>query len=114
MRQGCAKTLLDALGERLPDGDLVGISVPLLYEADGATVVHSLRREPTVVRALGDTEQQLDERAAVRVHERRERRQGIEGAIRRRRRLRRGRFRLVARTAAKRKDDQRECAGLPV
>ncbi|MYS22627.1 Glycosyltransferase, GT2 family, partial [Streptomyces sp. DvalAA-14] len=54
MRPGCARTLLDALGEKLPDGDRVGISVPLLYEEDGATVVRSLRREPSVVRAFGE------------------------------------------------------------
>ncbi|WNI14415.1 glycosyltransferase family 2 protein [Actinacidiphila sp. ITFR-21] len=54
MRQGCAKSLLDALGEELPDGDRVGISVPLLYEEDGTTVVRSLRRAPSVVRAFGE------------------------------------------------------------
>jgi GT2 family glycosyltransferase len=54
MRQGCAKSLVDALGERLPDGAEVGVSVPLLYDADGATVVRSLRRRPSVLRAFGE------------------------------------------------------------
>ncbi|WP_405578398.1 glycosyltransferase [Streptomyces sp. NBC_01190] len=54
MRRGCAQTLLAALGTPLPGGDRVGISVPLLYEEDGATVVHSLRRAPTVARAFGE------------------------------------------------------------
>jgi N-acetylglucosaminyl-diphospho-decaprenol L-rhamnosyltransferase len=54
MRPGCGRTLLDALGEELPDGSRVGISVPVLYEADGATVSRTLRREPTVLRALAE------------------------------------------------------------
>lgn len=54
MRRGCARTLVDALGTGLPDGARVGISVPLLYEEDGRTLVHSLRREPSVTRALGE------------------------------------------------------------
>ncbi|MDX6331679.1 MAG: N-acetylglucosaminyl-diphospho-decaprenol L-rhamnosyltransferase [Streptomycetaceae bacterium] len=54
MRPGCARTLADALGSPLPDGARVGISVPLLYEADQRTLVHSLRREPSVTRALGE------------------------------------------------------------
>ncbi|MDT7843032.1 glycosyltransferase family 2 protein [Streptomyces justiciae] len=48
MRQGCAKRLVDSLG------DGVGIAVPLLYE-EGRDVPHrSLRRESTVLRALGE------------------------------------------------------------
>ncbi|MFD4871808.1 glycosyltransferase [Streptomyces sp. NPDC058420] len=48
MRQGCAKRLVDRLGEG------VGIAVPLLYE-EGRDVPHfSLRRESTVLRALGE------------------------------------------------------------
>lgn len=54
MRRGCAASLVDALGTALPDGTRVGISVPLLYEEDGRTLVHSLRREPSVTRALGE------------------------------------------------------------
>ncbi len=53
MRSGCAATLVDALDTALPDGTRVGISVPLLHEADGG-LVHSLRREPAVGRALGE------------------------------------------------------------
>ena len=53
LHPGCAAALVDTLGEQLPDGDRVGIAVPLLYEADG-TRVNSLRREPGVVRALGE------------------------------------------------------------
>ncbi|WP_329332279.1 glycosyltransferase family 2 protein [Streptomyces sp. NBC_00663] len=48
MRQGCAKRLVDSLGGG------VGIAVPLLYE-EGHDVPHrSLRRESTVLRALGE------------------------------------------------------------
>jgi GT2 family glycosyltransferase len=54
LRPGCAKALLGALGEELPDRSRVGISVPVLYEADGTTVARNLRREPTVVRAFGE------------------------------------------------------------
>lgn len=54
MRRGCAKLLVDGLGTPLGDGDRVGISVPLLYEEDGRTLVHSLRRESSVTRALGE------------------------------------------------------------
>lgn len=54
MRQGCAKVLVDALGAPQPGGGRVGISVPLLYEEDGRTLVHSLRRESSVTRALGE------------------------------------------------------------
>jgi GT2 family glycosyltransferase len=53
MSEGCARTLVGALDEPLPDGTRVGIGVPLLYEQDG-TVVRSLRREPTVLRAFGE------------------------------------------------------------
>jgi GT2 family glycosyltransferase len=53
MREGCARLLVDALGTALPDGARVGISVPVLHEADGA-VVRSLRREPSVSRAFGE------------------------------------------------------------
>lgn len=53
MRPGCARRLVDALDTPLPDGTRVGISVPLLHEADGA-LVHSLRREPALGRALGE------------------------------------------------------------
>ncbi|WP_225847066.1 glycosyltransferase [Streptomyces sp. HPF1205] len=53
MREGCAASLVAALGRPLPDGSRVGISVPLLYEQDG-TVVRSLRREPSVSRAFGE------------------------------------------------------------
>jgi N-acetylglucosaminyl-diphospho-decaprenol L-rhamnosyltransferase len=54
MRPGCGRILVDALGAELPGGGRVGITVPLLYEADGRTLVRSLRREPTVVRAFGE------------------------------------------------------------
>lgn len=54
MRQGCAKVLVDALGTQLPDGDRVGISVPLLYEEEDGAPLHSLRRESSVTRALGE------------------------------------------------------------
>jgi hypothetical protein len=48
MRQGCAKRLVDSLGGG------VGIAVPLLYE-EGRDVPHfSLRRESSVLRALGE------------------------------------------------------------
>ncbi|MFG2112026.1 glycosyltransferase family 2 protein [Streptomyces sp. NPDC048718] len=53
MTEGCAATLVAGLGDELPDGTRAGITVPLLYEADG-TLVHSLRRESTVPRALGE------------------------------------------------------------
>lgn len=48
MRQGCAKLLVDSLG------DGVGIAVPLLYEEGRDTPHHSLRRESSVLRALGE------------------------------------------------------------
>ncbi|MFD8388634.1 glycosyltransferase family 2 protein [Streptomyces sp. NPDC059680] len=48
MRQGCAKRLV----ERLGDG--VGIAVPLLYEEGRDTPHYSLRRESSVSRALGE------------------------------------------------------------
>jgi GT2 family glycosyltransferase len=48
MRQGCAKRLVDGLG------DGVGIAVPLLYEYGRDAPLHSLRRESTVLRALGE------------------------------------------------------------
>ncbi|MEU6372630.1 glycosyltransferase family 2 protein [Streptomyces sp. NPDC046909] len=48
MRQGCAKRLVDSLG------DGVGIAVPLLYEEGRDTPHHSLRRESSVSRALGE------------------------------------------------------------
>lgn len=54
MRQGCAKVLVDALGTALPDGDRVGISVPLLYEEEDGAPLHSLRRASSVTRALGE------------------------------------------------------------
>ncbi|MGP3689195.1 glycosyltransferase [Streptomyces sp. IBSNAI002] len=54
MRRGCAKVLVDALGAPLSDGGRVGISVPLLYEEDGRTLLLSLRRESRVTRALGE------------------------------------------------------------
>ncbi|MEU8617771.1 glycosyltransferase family 2 protein [Streptomyces sp. NPDC048623] len=53
MAEGCAATLVEALGTPLPDGSRVGISVPLLYEEDGA-LIHSLRRESSLSRALGE------------------------------------------------------------
>ncbi|QMU71512.1 glycosyltransferase [Streptacidiphilus sp. P02-A3a] len=53
LRPGCAATLVAALDTALPDGARVGISVPLLHEADGV-LVHTLRREPAVGRALGE------------------------------------------------------------
>jgi GT2 family glycosyltransferase len=53
MERGCAATLVQALGTVLPDGDRVGISVPLLYEEDHA-LIHSLRRESSITRALGE------------------------------------------------------------
>ncbi|MGW7528383.1 glycosyltransferase family 2 protein [Streptomyces sp. NPDC054783] len=48
MRQGCAKRLV----ERLGDG--VGIAVPLLYEEGRDTPHYSLRRESSLSRALGE------------------------------------------------------------
>ncbi|MFF3859680.1 glycosyltransferase family 2 protein [Streptomyces sp. NPDC002209] len=54
MRRGCAKVLVDVLETPPAEGGRVGISVPLLYEEDGRTLVHSLRREPSVTRALGE------------------------------------------------------------
>ncbi|MGW2522456.1 glycosyltransferase family 2 protein [Streptomyces sp. NPDC001617] len=48
MRQGCAKRLVDRLG------DGVGIAVPLLYEEGHDTPHFSLRRESSVSRALGE------------------------------------------------------------
>ncbi len=54
MRRGCAKLLVDAFDAAAPGGGRVGISVPLLYEEDGRTLVHSLRRESSVTRALGE------------------------------------------------------------
>ncbi|PWI13598.1 glycosyltransferase family 2 protein [Streptomyces sp. Act143] len=48
MRQGCAKRLVDSLGGG------VGIAVPLLYEEGRNTPHRSLRRESTVLRALGE------------------------------------------------------------
>lgn len=54
MRRGCAKALVDALDAPSAAGGRVGISVPLLYEEDGRTLVHSLRRESRVTRALGE------------------------------------------------------------
>ncbi|MER6565482.1 glycosyltransferase family 2 protein [Streptomyces sp. NPDC001093] len=48
MRQGCAERLV----ERLGDG--VGIAVPLLYEEGRDTPHYSLRRESSVLRALGE------------------------------------------------------------
>ncbi len=45
---GCAATLVDALDE--PD---VGVAVPRLVDA-GGTLIWSLRREPTLLRALGE------------------------------------------------------------
>lgn len=48
MRHGCAKRLVDSLG------DGVGIAVPLLYEEGKDTPHRSLRRESTVLRALGE------------------------------------------------------------
>ncbi|MEU6933128.1 glycosyltransferase family 2 protein [Streptomyces sp. 2RAF24] len=53
MDEGCAATLIGALGEPLPDGTRVGVSVPLLHEEDGS-LIHSLRRESSVTRALGE------------------------------------------------------------
>ncbi|MGW6685328.1 glycosyltransferase [Streptomyces sp. NPDC054961] len=53
MRRGCAELLVDALGSPLEGGGRVGISVPLLYEEDGA-LQYSLRRESRVTRALGE------------------------------------------------------------
>ncbi|MFD3546629.1 glycosyltransferase [Streptomyces sp. NPDC058655] len=54
MRRGCAKVLVDALAAPAPGGGRVGISVPLLYEEDGRTLLLSLRRESRVTRALGE------------------------------------------------------------
>ncbi|MEU5310405.1 glycosyltransferase family 2 protein [Streptomyces sp. NPDC021562] len=48
MRPGCAARLVGSLG------DGVGIAVPLLYEEGSDTPHRSLRREPTVLRALGE------------------------------------------------------------
>lgn len=54
MRRGCAKVLVDAFDAVVPGGGRVGISVPLLYEEDGRTLLYSLRRESRVTRALGE------------------------------------------------------------
>ncbi|WP_374776475.1 glycosyltransferase family 2 protein [Streptomyces sp. NBC_01310] len=54
MRRGCAKVLVDAFDAAVPGGGRVGISVPLLYEEDGRTLLYSLRRESRVTRALGE------------------------------------------------------------
>ncbi len=54
MRRGCGRALVEGLDAALPDGGRVGITVPLLYEEDGRTLVRSLRREPSVVRAFGE------------------------------------------------------------
>ncbi|MBT2477409.1 glycosyltransferase [Streptomyces sp. ISL-94] len=54
MRRGCALLLVDALDAPQRGGGRVGISVPLLYEEDGRTLLHSLRRESSVTRALGE------------------------------------------------------------
>jgi GT2 family glycosyltransferase len=54
MRPGCGRALMDGLGAELPDGSRVGISVPVLYEADGTTLARNLRRRPTVLRALAE------------------------------------------------------------
>ncbi|MGW1810410.1 glycosyltransferase family 2 protein [Streptomyces sp. NPDC002078] len=48
MRQGCAERLVESLG------DGVGIAVPLLYEEGRDTPHYSLRRESSVLRALGE------------------------------------------------------------
>ncbi|MDX2545667.1 glycosyltransferase family 2 protein [Streptomyces sp. WI04-05B] len=48
MREGCAKRLVDSLGQG------VGIAVPLLYEEGRDTPHRSLRRESSVTRALGE------------------------------------------------------------
>ncbi|GAA4811462.1 glycosyltransferase family 2 protein [Streptomyces ziwulingensis] len=48
MRPGCAGRLVDRLG------DGTGIAVPLLYEEGRDTPHHSLRRESSVTRALGE------------------------------------------------------------
>lgn len=48
MRQGCAKRLVDRLD------DEVGIAVPLLYEDGRNAPLFSLRRESSVLRALGE------------------------------------------------------------
>ncbi|MEU8520846.1 glycosyltransferase family 2 protein [Streptomyces sp. NBC_01216] len=53
MGEGCAATLVDALGTPLPDGARVGITVPVLREED-LSLIHSLRRESRVGRALGE------------------------------------------------------------
>lgn len=53
MAEGCAAALVGALGTPLPDGTEVGISVPVLHEEDGE-LIHSLRRESSVTRALGE------------------------------------------------------------
>ena len=54
MRPGCAPALIAALGTPLPDGSTVGISVPLLYQDGEDAPLPSLRREPSVSRALGE------------------------------------------------------------
>jgi N-acetylglucosaminyl-diphospho-decaprenol L-rhamnosyltransferase len=54
MRPGCAPALVAALGAPLPDGSTVGISVPLLYQDGEDAPLPSLRREPSVSRALGE------------------------------------------------------------
>lgn len=48
MRPGCGAALVAAL-----DAPGVGITAPLLYDGTG-TIAHSLRREPTFSRALGE------------------------------------------------------------
>ncbi|MFC1419622.1 glycosyltransferase family 2 protein [Streptacidiphilus cavernicola] len=54
MRPGCAPALVAALGTALPDGATVGITVPLLYQDGEDAPLHSLRRESSVGRALGE------------------------------------------------------------
>ena len=52
LHPGCGRTLLDALGEEAGQ-PRTGIVVPLLYDEHGE-LSKSLRREPSVLRALGE------------------------------------------------------------
>ncbi len=54
LRPGCGPTLVAALGTALPDGATVGIAVPQLYQDGVEGPLPSLRREPSVSRALGE------------------------------------------------------------
>jgi len=50
---GAGMALMDRLGARAGRGKRIGIAVPRLLESDGSLAL-SLRREPTILRALGE------------------------------------------------------------